>query len=52
MTIWKNKKDNRLYVIYECYYPCTGGYIAEPYGRAGKIIRRATLHNFIKIGFR
>lgn len=54
MIIWRNKKDNRLYLIYELYGKAVGfgGYEAEPYGWSGKIIKRANIKNFIAVGIR
>ena len=54
MTIWKNKKNNRLYLIYERYGRCTGfgGYEAEPYSWWGKPILNAKLKNFEPVGKR
>lgn len=52
MTVWKNKKNKQLYLIFESYHPYPGGFTAEPYGWSGKIINQAKLHNFIKVGKR
>lgn len=52
MTIWKNTKNNRLYLIYTSTHHYYGMKTAEPYGWSGKVIHNAKMKNFIKVGVR
>lgn len=52
MTIWRNKKNNRLYLLYENYVPYSGGLTAEPYGWSGKILFGINKKYYIKVGVR
>jgi hypothetical protein len=52
MTIWRNKRNKKLYLIYQSTYHRAGVLTAEPYMWNGKSIRNAKLSNFISVAAR
>jgi hypothetical protein len=52
MTIYRNKKNQKLYLLYESKYHYYGQITAEPYNWIGTIIYDAKMKNFQPVGER
>lgn len=54
MKIWRNRKDDKLYVIYKCKPPMVLGshYEAELYPVSNGPVRIKSLEDFILVGER
>jgi hypothetical protein len=52
MIIWKNTKNNRLYLMYQSKHHYWGMLTAEPYGWFGPIITDAKIKNFVQVAIR
>jgi hypothetical protein len=53
MTIYRNKKDDKLYLLYKIRGMLTGYKLrAEPYLHDGKIIKDAKMKNFVAVATR
>ena len=51
MTIFKNKKNGKLYILYRGIVPFCGKLYAEPYMHSEEI-KRPNMKNFQKVGYR
>lgn len=52
MIVWRNIKNNRLYLLYENHQHYYGKITAQPYSWIGKVICNAKLKNFKPVAYR